>query len=252
MSKWWKFPYSIYSIILLFALFSIVLPIYFLIKIFIPYSKQQIWVYRTNKILFLTWSAFTGFRYQIRGIEHIDPQQNYIAICNHNNLADLLASAYGIQVPGKPLVKKELLKIPIIGQLFVMASVPLDRKDEAARKKSLEIMKNELQKKVSLIIFPEGTRNRTPQPLKEFHNGAFILSKETNVPILPVVFTNIRSLSGTESVLIRPWRIEVTHLAPVFPNQYENMEAMKKDIYKMMWNFLVDNDDSFKSFEKLS
>ncbi|MCO5231100.1 MAG: 1-acyl-sn-glycerol-3-phosphate acyltransferase [Chitinophagales bacterium] len=235
----------------MFILFALVLPIYFIIKLFIPYAHQQIWVYRTNKILFLTWSAFVGFRYKIRGVELIDPKQNYIAICNHNNLADLVASAYGIQVPGKPLVKKELLKIPIIGQLFAMASVPLDRKNESARKKSLEIMKKELLQNISLIIFPEGTRNRTPQPLKEFHNGAFILSKETNVPVLPVVFTNIRNLSGTESILIRPWKIEVTHLDPVFPDKYPDMDAMKKDIYRMMWNFLVDNDNSFKEFEKL-
>lgn len=251
MQNWWKLPYSIYAIIILFVLFLLVLPIYVLIKIFFPYSKQTTWVHRTNKIMFLVWSAFTGFTYKIRGVENIDDNQTYVIVCNHNNLADLMASAYGNQVPSKPLVKKELLSIPIVGQLFAMASVPLDRKDDAARKRSLEIMMNELEQNISLIIFPEGTRNRTPEPLKEFHNGAFIISMKTGKPILPIVFTNMKNLSHAESVLIKPWRIEANHLAPVFPDSFKDVIEYKDYVYKIMWNYLVENDKSYKEYKKL-
>ncbi len=249
--NWWRLPYSIYAIIVLFILFIPALPVYGIIKLSVKHSRQQFWVHKVNRIIFLIWSAFTGFRYKIRGVENIEHDQNYIAICNHSNLADFMASAYGIQVPGKPLVKKELLKIPVFGPLFAMASVPVDRKDDAARKKSLSIMKSELADKVSLIIFPEGTRNRTPQPLKEFHNGAFILSMETGVPILPVMFTNIRHLSSAESVLIRPWTVESTHLKPVFPNEFNNVNEYKEYVFKIMWNYLVAHDTNYSHFEKL-
>ncbi|HUH72894.1 MAG TPA: lysophospholipid acyltransferase family protein [Chitinophagales bacterium] len=251
MQNWWKLPYSIYAIILLFILFTIVFPIYVLIKILIPYSQQTKWVHRTNKIVFIIWSAFTGFTYKIRGVENIDEDQTYVIVCNHNNLADFMASAYGIQVPGKPLVKKELLSIPIIGQLFAMASVPLDRKDENARKKSVEVMAKELEQGISLIIFAEGTRNRTPAPLKEFHNGAFSISMKTGKPILPVVFTNMKNLSSAESILIRPWRIEATHLEAVFPEAFNDTQEYKNHVYRIMWNYLVENDPSFKDYEKL-
>lgn len=249
--NWFRLPYSLYAIVVLFTLFIPAIFVYIIIKVLVSYNRQQYWVHKTNRVLFLTWSAFTGFRYKIRGVEHVDPNQNYIAICNHSNMADLMASAYGIQVPGKPLVKKELLKVPVFGQLFAMASVPVDRKDDAARKKSLEIMRKELNQGVSLIIFPEGTRNRTPQPLKEFHNGAFILSLETGVPILPVVFTNIRHLSSANSVLIRPWKIEATHLEPVFPEGFKDVNEYKEYVYKRMWNYLVENDSNYSSFSKL-
>lgn len=251
MQNWWKLPYSIYAILVLFVLFTIVLPVYVLIKLFFSYPKQTLWVHRTNKIMFLVWSAFTGFRYKISGVENIDDDQTYVIVCNHNNLADLMASAYANQVPSKPLVKKELLSIPIVGQLFAMASVPLDRKDEAARKKSLETMTDELNQNISLIIFPEGTRNRTPAPLKDFHNGAFSLSMKTGKPIMPIVFTNIKNLSSAESVLIRPWKFEAHHLAPVFPDSFNDVQEYKAHIYKIMWNFLVENDSSFKDYKKL-
>lgn len=251
MANWWRLPYSIYAIVVLFVLFIPNLLVYTIIKLIVKHEKQQYWVHKVNRIVFIIWSSITGFRYKIRGVEHIVRNQNYIAICNHSNLADFMASAYGIQIPGKPLVKKELLKIPVFGPLFAMASVPVDRASDQGRKQSMETMRKELYAGVSLIIFPEGTRNRTPQPLKDFHNGAFILSKETGVPILPVVFTNIRHLSSAESVFIRPWTIESTHLAPVYPDAFEDVQAYKAAVYKMMWNFLVENDVNYKSFEKL-
>lgn len=251
MLKWLRLPYSIYAIIILFVLFIPALPIYIIIKMLVSYPKQQFWVHKVNRVLFLTWSAFTGWRYDIRGVKNIDFDQNYIAICNHTNLADFMASAYGIQIPGKPLVKKELLKVPIFGQLFAMASVPVDRKDEKARKKSLQTMISELEQGVSLIIFPEGTRNRTPEPLKSFHNGAFILAMKTGTPILPVAFTGVRNLSSAESMLIRPWKITCTHLAPIDPKNFDSMEEMKEHTFKTMWNFLVDHDEAYQSYDKL-
>ena len=249
--NWLRLPYSIYAVVIIFLLFIPAIPIYVIIKFFVRYKRQQYWVHKTNRILFLTWSALVGFRYRIKGVEHIDPNQNYIAVCNHSNLADLMASGYGIQVPGKPLVKKELLKIPVFGQLFAMASVPVDRKDHDARKLSLERMKSELSQGISLIIFPEGTRNRTPQPLKDFYNGAFSLSLETGVPILPVVFTNLRNLTTAKSMLIRPWIVEITHLKPVSPKDFTDVEALKNFVYKEIWNYLVEYDRNYKDFKKL-
>src|SRR5690554_958184 len=105
--KWLRLPYSIYAILILFLVFIPAIPAYIIIKLFVPYSKQQIWVYKFNRLLFIIWSALTGWRYDIRGVEHIDPDRNYIAICNHTTLADFMASAYGIQVAGNPLIKKE-------------------------------------------------------------------------------------------------------------------------------------------------
>lgn len=225
---------------------------YVLIKVITPKSKHVYWVHKINRGLFLLWSAFSGFRYSIKGLDKINKGQTYIIICNHSNIADMAASAYGIQIPCKPLVKKELLSIPLLGQLFSMASVPVDRASDTGRKKSMELMREELKMGNSLVIFPEGTRNRTDLPLKDFHNGAFILSKETGIPILPVVFTNIRKISKPNSLLFRPWRIEINHLQPIFPdnNSAQDVEAFKKICHQEMWNFLVDNDLQFKGLDK--
>ncbi len=249
---WLRLPYSLYIVIAFFALLPAQILVYIFIKLLSSYPNQIRWVHKANRILFITWSSLSFFRYKIRGLEHIDPNQTYIVICNHNNNADIVASAYGIQVPSKPLVKKELLKIPLLGQLFAMASVPVDRGSDSGRKRSMDIMRSELKQDISLIIFPEGTRNRTPQPLKAFHNGAFALSIESGIPILPVVFPNVRYISKPESYLFRPWELDIHHLPPIHPDGYDSssLEAYKQKCFNEMWNFIVDHDPHFRDTPK--
>jgi 1-acyl-sn-glycerol-3-phosphate acyltransferase len=45
-----------------------------------------------------------------------------------------------------------------------------------AEGKSFEKMKAVLEKGMHMSIYPEGTRNRTAEPLKKFHDGAFKLA----------------------------------------------------------------------------
>lgn len=247
--KWLLLPYSLYLIVVFFLLMPIMVIWYVGIKLFVPYPKQIKAVYTANDFLFFTWSAFVGFRYKIRGMEHVKKDQTYIVICNHSNVADMPAAAYGSIVNAKPLVKKELLKIPLLGWLFAMSSVPVDRKTEEGRKKSMQIMRNELKQGISLLIFVEGTRNRTEKPLKEFHNGAFALSIESGIPILPLVFTNMRSISRPDSYLFKPGTIEVTHLEPIYPDGFtkDQIEDYKALAFKNMWNFLVKKDEIFSN-----
>jgi 1-acyl-sn-glycerol-3-phosphate acyltransferase len=250
---WLRLPYSLYIVTVFFLYLPFQIVLYVFIKIFSSYSRQIYWVHKANRMMFLIWSALTFFRYRIRGLENIDPDQTYIVVCNHNNNADIVAAAYGIQVTGKPLVKKELLKIPLLGQLFAMASVPVDRNTDQGRKKSMEIMRKELSQGISLIIFPEGTRNRSDQPLKKFHNGAFALSLESGIPVIPVVFANIRQISKPESYLFRPWTLEIHHLPPVSPAGMgpDDIEKYKEMIFNQMWNFIVEKDSQFKNTPKV-
>lgn len=250
--KWLRLPYSIYLIIVFFLLMPFMVLWYVGIKLVVPYPKQIKAIYTANHFLFFTWSAFVGFRYRIRGMEHVKKDQAYIVICNHSNVADMPASAYGSLANAKPLVKKELLKIPLLGWLFAMGSVPVDRKTEEGRKKSMQIMRNELKQGISLLIFVEGTRNRTDKPLKEFHNGAFALSLESGIPLLPLVFTNMKNISDPDSYLFKPGTIDVNHLEPIYPDGFtkDQIEEYKALAFKKMWNFLVTKDENF-SKEKL-
>ncbi|MBK8671505.1 MAG: hypothetical protein IPN93_00505 [Bacteroidetes bacterium] len=98
------------------------------------------------------------------------------------------------------------------------------------------------------FLFFGGTRNRTNKPLKPFYNGAFDLSLETGVPILPIVFTNIRKIGRPDSLLISPGIIEINYLNPIFPDNDDkyNVEGFKQICFNEMESFLLKNDNEFK------
>ena len=85
-----------------------------------------------------------------------------------------------------------------------------------------------LEEGVSVFLFPEGTRNYSPE-LKPFQKGAFRLAMEHRTPIVPVVIqgtgkivtkgTNVtKTLSRTD--------ISVTYLDPITPAEGEKVREL--------------------------
>ncbi|WP_317235874.1 1-acyl-sn-glycerol-3-phosphate acyltransferase [Niabella hibiscisoli] len=70
-------------------------------------------------------------------------------------------------------------------------------------------MKWVLRTGMHMCIYPEGTRNRTTEPLKPFYSGAFKLAYETKTDIIPALFQVRRKLSPyikLFSFYLRNWR----------------------------------------------
>ncbi len=94
-------------------------------------------------------------------------------------------------------------------------------------KESLQQMSYVLRQGKNVIIFPEGTRSKNAE-LKQFKETFAILSKELNIPILPVV------IKGSEKAVLRPvkfprlfTRIRVEFLDPIYPKSNETIEELK-------------------------
>jgi len=92
-------------------------------------------------------------------------------------------------IPGekRPLAKKELLKIPVFGWIASSAAVIVDRSSGESRKKSMDRLKNILSNGTSILLFAEGTQNRSKEPLQPFKDGAFRIAIDAQEPILPMV-----------------------------------------------------------------
>jgi 1-acyl-sn-glycerol-3-phosphate acyltransferase len=249
MYKLLKFLFSIWAVVA-FMLISIPILLSDLIVRLLPYKKQIKGVYITNRIFIFIWSAFTGYRYKIRGLENIRKNQTYVTVVNHVNMADMVAAAYGIRVSAKPLIKKELLRIPILGQVFALACLPIDRSSKQSRHESKIRMLKDLKNGISVLILPEGTRNRSKQPLLPFYDGAFELAIEAQVPILPVVFTNIRAINKVDTLLIQPGILEVTHLTPIstIGLTIDHVQELKNKTYQVMQDFILKHDEYFERY----
>jgi 1-acyl-sn-glycerol-3-phosphate acyltransferase len=181
-----------------------------------------------------------GVWIKIEGKENFAPGQPYIILCNHNSLMDVPVSSPQIPGPNKTIAKIEMARIPIFGVIYRIGSVLVDRKDKDSRRKSFVEMRAVLDMGLHMCIYPEGTRNKTGQPLKEFHDGAFKLAVDAQVPVLPaVLFGTAHILPNNKSFYLLPGVIRFHFLPPMAPGQ--DVEVLKQRTFEVMWGYFINN-----------
>lgn len=102
-----------------------------------------------------------------------------------------------------------------MGWMMKMAGdISVRRSVRSSRAEALDQCRERLSRRVSVMIFPEGTRSRTDQ-LLPFKDGAFRLAVETGTPILPLVVAGTRDAMAKGSLVFRPALAEVRALEPI-------------------------------------
>lgn len=99
--------------------------------------------------------------------------------------------------------------------------------DMSNLKDSIQKLGEALKKKKNIIIFPEGTRTVNGK-LGEFKKTFAILSKELNVPILPVSIKGAFDAMPKGTILPRPHKVQVEFLAPIYPNSNQTTSTYEK------------------------
>jgi 1-acyl-sn-glycerol-3-phosphate acyltransferase len=190
------------------------------------------------------WMRFffftTGCSLKIFGREHFKRGQNYIVICNHNSLMDVPISTPFIPGANKTIAKAEMASIPLFGLIYKRGSILVDRNDKNSRRNSFNKMKEVLNMGMHMCIYPEGTRNNTSSPLKEFHDGAFKLAVECETGILPaIIFNTKKVLPPGKRFFFWPSKMELHFLAPVSINKSDDFEILKRKLHRMMTEYYV-------------
>lgn len=179
-----------------------------------------------------------GLRLKIKGKENFKKEENYIVLCNHNSLMDVPIATPFIPGPNKTIAKIEMSRTPLFGLIYKRGSVLVDRKDKNSRSNSFKQMKDVLAMGMHMCIYPEGTRNKTDQPLKEFHNGAFKLAVETGKPLLPAIMFNTKKALPTDKVFFFwPVKMEMHFLPAVPVSATDNYEEIKQNLFELMGSY---------------
>lgn len=194
------------------------------------------------------WFVLTFMKKDFTGYEKFDLNRSYVLAGTHASTLDMFACASSLKMPYKTLAKAEMGKMPVIGYLFKIACLFVDRSSPESRKKSIELMERALKKGTSILIMPEGTRNRTEKPLLDFHDGAFRIAIETQTPLLPFVILNVRKLMPADGLLITPGTIGVRFLEPIETKGMTDADIpeLKQKVYNMQEEILLREDIFFK------
>lgn len=200
--------------------------------------------FRFLKLWAQTFSLLNFIPYRIYGGENIKPGKAYIYLSNHTSYLDIPGMCLVVPNQCRPLAKKELLKYPVLGWIIDHASVIVDRSSNESRRKSMDHLKSVLRRGISILIFPEGTQNRTKEPLQPFYDGAFRIAIETQQPILPMIILNAGKLMPPKTLHIEPGTVTI-HLRPEIPTDgltIADVPALKERVRKEMLTILQPGD----------
>ena len=205
----------------------------------IPDPKGQAIFIKISEIWMRVWLVLVGCPYQIKGKQNFKKGESYIVTCNHNSLLDVPLSSPFIVGANKTIAKSSFAKVPLFGFFYMKGAVLVNRKDDRSRRESYEKMKNVLKANMHMCVYPEGTRNRTDEPLKKFHDGAFRLSVDTGHSILPaVIFGTKKAVPANKGFFFLPTRIGIHFLEPVSPAG-KTVEQLKEEIFRITHDYYV-------------
>ncbi len=110
-------------------------------------------------------------------------------ICpNHASYLDIVTTYIAIPSYFHFIGKAELQNIPLFGHFFKEMNIPVDRGSIMSSHRAYRRAADDIDKGISIAIFPEATIPETAPRLKPFKNGAFRLAIEKQVPIVPVTY----------------------------------------------------------------
>ncbi|WVQ80550.1 hypothetical protein IAT38_002655 [Cryptococcus sp. DSM 104549] len=151
-----------------------------------------------------------GWKFIVEGEEHLwnleggdgagqagKKGRSMVMIGNHQSFVDILFLGRIFPKHAAIMAKKSIKMIPGLGWFMMMSgTVFINRSNNKSAVASVTQAGDDMKRKrISLWMFPEGTRHNTPEPeLLEFKKGAFYLAVEAGVPIVPVVCENYNHL----------------------------------------------------------
>jgi len=172
------------------------------------------------------------FRLKGEGLENL-PEGPFILAPNHQSFFDGLFVAVFLKnklmkqtffYAKEKHVKNKLLK-------FIAAKSNVIVMDLTDLKTSLQKMAEVLKRGRNIIIFPEGTRTQNGE-IGDFKKTFAILSRELNVPIVPVAINGAYDAFPRGTVIPKPWKkINVKFLKPILPGNlsYDSLKEIVQD-----------------------
>ena len=181
-----------------------------------------LWIIRRRESLYplalwgaKTWLRACGAHVEVSGLEKLDPDRQYVFVSNHRSYLDTAAL---FRYAGKRMgivAKKELLKVPVLGQgMSFVNIIAIDRTNPERARRSMETAREVMERGYSFGVFAEGTR-AMPGELLPFKKGAFHLAAQTGAAIVPVAIKNTDRVMGKRTGVAYPGTIEMVLGEPI-------------------------------------
>ena len=169
---------------------------------------------------FLLVKLIPLWKLSIEGREKALRGATYVIISNHKSIIDILL-ANSLRYRYKWISKIENMDLPVLGWYLRMADyITVDRGDDESKAEMLAKSYDSLKKGISIMIFPEGTRI-PGDGMGFFKRGAFALSIDANVPLLPVLIDGTGEILPKHGLIFRSgYNLRIRVLDPIPPESF--------------------------------
>ncbi|MBK8845799.1 MAG: 1-acyl-sn-glycerol-3-phosphate acyltransferase [Bacteroidetes bacterium] len=217
--RWWFFLVGI-------CLFLLWYPVLYILLSNPKYFHIGFRLMRFNANLLFVLS---GIRKKISFTVPLDKKKTYVFCINHSSYLDIATSYVAINHYFHIMGKAELTAIPLFNIFFKKMNIPVNRNSMKESHGSYKRANHDLQKNISIVIFPEGTIPVHTPELGNFKNGAFRLALENKVDIVPVIFLDNHQLMPDNRTMRkfggRPGLCRIHFEAPVSSSHLQNSDV---------------------------
>ncbi len=215
--------WAIWAVAIFLILMFLSLPIIGLNMILTPGERalrHNIWyLHHVFTPLFL---MLVGVRMKVEGRKKLSRGQSYVIVGNHRSALDFIVNAHAYPGVFRFLAKQELQKIPVFGFIVRKMCLVVDRSSAMSRARSVVALKQNLAEGWSIFIYPEGSRNKSGEPLGTFFDGAFRIAIQTKAPLAIQTIVNIHEITGADGSGLQPGVVKVLWETPI---ETKNMSA---------------------------
>jgi 1-acyl-sn-glycerol-3-phosphate acyltransferase len=154
-----------------------------------------------------------GIEISVSGAEHC-PSGPAVYAANHTSVVDTALVFGYLPVDFKILHKRSLYLVPVVGQyLYAGGHIGIHRGSGFRARKGLERAAARIRGGTSVVVFPEGTRQRG-EGVGAFKRGSFVLALEAGVPVVPLSIIGVKGVSFG-ALRVRAGKVRVVVHPPV-------------------------------------
>lgn len=213
------------------------------VYIFTIRSKDYKYAYFFIRLWCFTMFYGMGFRYSLirETKKKIDKNVQYVVISNHTSIIDIMLPC--MLMPHHPLCyvgKKELVKVPVFGQIFKRICVMVDRSSAKSRAEVYTRCAERMDEGQSVVLYPEGgVSDDTSVLLSDFKDGAFILASKHQFPLAVFTFVGLKEMFPFNNKVGHPGRVKVVFNDIILPDH--KMPVLKSMAQEQIKNTLEKN-----------
>lgn len=129
-----------------------------------------------------------GLFYRIEMREPLDARKAYIFCPNHTSYLDIMLIYISIPFYFHTMGKAELRRVPLFRKFFDRMNIPVNRSSRMDSHRAFTRAQHDIDKGISITLFPEGTIHHNGPVMGRFKNGPFRLAVSKQAPIVPITF----------------------------------------------------------------